>query len=369
MLPKLTRLCIYTNSEVRVEKTGRLPSISTKSLTAESPASTRTTPPPAPTKRGIRNGRHASSFAAVPVTHSLAVSSSGSATASSSPASGARVKMAVLSSEPSMSNGGQNNKELDALEYSGARILERREDIRVGPGKHPRHHEKDSVSHISLCPPFNRAHNPCLSIYQIFPSKSSRTFCVRFSCKKEDAITLCSCGNLERREDIRVGPGLLLVLETPHYPSARFFIEPLPILLTHPAINKIASRLFYEDNMFVLSLLGSHGQHVWQCLDDFFKDELSHSEASQSIDVAEGSDDYREGTILTMWPALRRIRFLEIRRTTALRHIYRLRRFRVTELILEKVVQALPHVRAMYSSQIQNKHVVLVKRDGTQSCV
>ncbi|KAG6189690.1 hypothetical protein E4U36_004534 [Claviceps purpurea] len=272
--------------------------------------------------------------------------------------------MAVLSSEPSMSNGGQNNKELDALEYSGARILERREDIRVGPGKHPRHHEKDSVSHISLCPPFNRAHNPCLSIYQIFPSKSSRTFCVRFSCKKEDAITLCSCGNLERREDIRVGPGLLLVLETPHYPSARFFIEPLPILLTHPAINKIASRLFYEDNMFVLSLLGSHGQHVWQCLDDFFKDELSHSEASQSIDVAEGSDDYREGTILTMWPALRRIRFLEIRRTTALRHIYRLRRFRVTELILEKVVQALPHVRAMYSSQIQNKHVVLVKETG-----
>ncbi|KAG6269134.1 hypothetical protein E4U48_004416 [Claviceps purpurea] len=229
--------------------------------------------------------------------------------------------MAVLSSEPSMSNGGQNNKELDALEYSGA-------------------------------------------MKNIFPSKSSRTFCVRFSCKKEDAITLCSCGNLERREDIRVGPGLLLVLETPHCPSARFFIEPLPILLTHPAINKIASRLFYEDNMFVLSLLGSHGQHVWQCLDDFFKDELSHSEASQSIDVAEGSDDYREGTILTMWPALRRIRFLEIRRTTALRHIYRLRRFRVTELILEKVVQALPHVRAMYSSQIQNKHVVLVKETG-----
>ncbi|KAG6199087.1 hypothetical protein E4U10_005502 [Claviceps purpurea] len=299
MLPKLTRLCIYTNSEVRVEKTGRLPSISTKSLTAESPAST---PPPAPTKRGIRNGRHASSFAAVPVTHSLAVSSSGSATASSSPASGARVKMAVLSSEPSMSNGGQNNKELDALEYSA-----------------------------------------------VTPVSQSRAVGARI---------------LERREDIRVGPGLLLVLETPHYPSARFFIEPLPILLTHPAINKIASRLFYEDNMFVLSLLGSHGQHVWQCLDDFFKDELSHSEASQSIDVAEGSDDYREGTILTMWPALRRIRFLEIRRTTALRHIYRLRRFRVTELILEKVVQALPHVRAMYSSQIQNKHVVLVKETG-----
>ncbi|KAG6291236.1 hypothetical protein E4U09_004032 [Claviceps aff. purpurea] len=132
---------------------------------------------------------------------------------------------------------------------------------------------------------------------------------------QEDAITLCPCGSLERREDIRVGPrppgGLLL--EAIHYISAGFLVEPLPILLTHPAIHEIASRLFYQDNMFVLNLRGVHGAHVWHCLHDFSEDELSHSEASQSIDVAEGIDDYRKGTILTTSPALRRIRFLEIR--------------------------------------------------------
>ncbi|KAG6171429.1 hypothetical protein E4U27_007161 [Claviceps purpurea] len=151
-----------------------------------------------------------------------------------------------------------------------------------------------------------------MHVVMIFPSKSSRTFCVRFSCKKTPSPSAhVATLNLERREDIRVGPGLLLVLETPHYPSARFFIEPLPILLTHPAINKIASRLFYQDNMFVLNLLGSHGPHVWQCLDDFFKDELSHSEASQSIDVAEGSDDDRQGTITPVLQS-RRVGFVRL---------------------------------------------------------
>ncbi|KAG5940517.1 hypothetical protein E4U60_000453 [Claviceps pazoutovae] len=130
-----------------------------------------------------------------------------------------------------------------------------------------------------------------------------------------DAITLCPCGFLERREDLRVGrrpPGGLLV-EAIHYTLARFFVEPLPILLIHSAICSIASRLFYQGNMFVLNLRGVHGAHVWNCLYDFSEGTLSHSEASQSINVAEGSDDYRKGTILTMRSALRRIRFLEIR--------------------------------------------------------
>ncbi|KAG5920663.1 hypothetical protein E4U61_007599 [Claviceps capensis] len=130
-----------------------------------------------------------------------------------------------------------------------------------------------------------------------------------------DAITLCPCGCLERREDLRVGrrPSGGLLVEAIHYTLARFFVEPLPILLIHSAIYSIASRLFYQGNMFVLNQRGVHGAHVWNCLYDFSEGALSHSEAFQSINVAEGSDDYRKGTILTMRPALRRIRFLEIR--------------------------------------------------------
>ncbi|KAG6046307.1 hypothetical protein E4U17_007947 [Claviceps sp. LM77 group G4] len=132
---------------------------------------------------------------------------------------------------------------------------------------------------------------------------------------QEDAITLCPCGSLERRENLRVGrppPGGLLA-EAIHQPLARFFFEPLPILLTHSAIYDIASRLFYQDNMFVLNLRGVHGAHVWNCLYDFSEGMHSHAEASPSISVAEGGDEYRRGTILTMRPALQRIRFLEIR--------------------------------------------------------
>ncbi|KAG6291237.1 hypothetical protein E4U09_004033 [Claviceps aff. purpurea] len=128
-----------------------------------------------------------------------------------------------------------------------------------------------------------------------------------------DAITLCPCGYLERREAPRVGPQGRLLVEGIHYTLARFLVEPLPILLTHSAIYGIASRLFYRGNIFVLNLQGIHGAHVWNCLHDFSEGALSHAEASQSISVAEGSDDNRKRKILKMRPALRRIRFLEIR--------------------------------------------------------
>ncbi|KAG5975541.1 hypothetical protein E4U58_000738 [Claviceps cyperi] len=132
---------------------------------------------------------------------------------------------------------------------------------------------------------------------------------------QEDAITLCPCGCLERREGPRVGPLGRLPVEATHHSDtlARFLVEPLPILLTHSAIYDIASRLFYRGNMFVLNLQGVHGAHVWNCLDDFSEGVLSHAEASRSITVAESSDDYCKRSILKMRPALRRIRFLEIR--------------------------------------------------------
>ncbi|KAG6096480.1 hypothetical protein E4U31_005441 [Claviceps sp. LM219 group G6] len=128
-----------------------------------------------------------------------------------------------------------------------------------------------------------------------------------------DPVTFCPCGCLEQREVPRVGPLGGSLVEAIHNTLARCPVEPLPILLIHPAIYRIASRLFYQGNMFVLNLQEVHGVHVWNCLHDFFEGALSHAEASRSMVVAEGSDDNRKRKILKMRPALRRIRFLEIR--------------------------------------------------------
>lgn len=45
-------------------------------------------------------------------------------------------------------------------------------------------------------------------------------------------------------------------------------VDPLPVMLVHPALYAIASPLFYEGNEFELDTRGEHGPHVRHCLED-----------------------------------------------------------------------------------------------------
>ncbi|KAJ6442992.1 Lysine--tRNA ligase [Purpureocillium lavendulum] len=45
-------------------------------------------------------------------------------------------------------------------------------------------------------------------------------------------------------------------------------VDPLPVMLAHPALHAIASPLFYEGNEFELDTRGEHGPHVRRCLED-----------------------------------------------------------------------------------------------------
>ncbi|KAG5955653.1 hypothetical protein E4U57_003258 [Claviceps arundinis] len=162
-----------------------------------------------------------------------------------------------------------------------------------------------------------------------------------------DPVTLCPCGCLEQREVLvpRVGPLGGSLVEAIYHTLARCLVEPLPILLIHPAIYSIASRLFYQGNTFVLNLQGIHGVHVLNCLHDFSEGALSHAEASRSMVVAEGGNDNRKRIILEMRPALRRIRFLEIR---------------IVDLQLWIEILALPLVKDMITSgSLTQLHVKL----------
>ncbi|KAF4337322.1 hypothetical protein FBEOM_8789 [Fusarium beomiforme] len=82
-------------------------------------------------------------------------------------------------------------------------------------------------------------------------------------------------------------------------PCTRSSINPLPILLSHPALHTIATPLLYAGNEFLLDATGPHAQHIRREL--------------QSIPG--GSSDRLPGraTLLTTQDALRRIARLEVR--------------------------------------------------------
>ncbi|KAG5926321.1 hypothetical protein E4U42_003415 [Claviceps africana] len=109
-----------------------------------------------------------------------------------------------------------------------------------------------------------------------------------------DPIPLCPCGHLADS-------------------TASLTPDALPILLSHPAIHAIAAPLFYQGNAFVLDLRGKHGPHVRRCLDEWAEEE-AHADPSRRL---EGPEDdgilHRARHLLTMRPALRRIRCLEMR--------------------------------------------------------
>ncbi|KAG6012967.1 hypothetical protein E4U43_007555 [Claviceps pusilla] len=116
-----------------------------------------------------------------------------------------------------------------------------------------------------------------------------------------DPIPLCPCGHLpnsSRTTSLSLGPIL-------------------PILLIHPAIHAIAAPLFYQGNTFVLDLRGKHGPHVRRCLDELAgekEDEAARADPRRWLDGPE--DDgilHRTRDLLTVRPALRRIRCLEMR--------------------------------------------------------
>lgn len=112
-----------------------------------------------------------------------------------------------------------------------------------------------------------------------------------------DPIPLCPCGYLA---DSTTG----LALEP---------LDLVPILLIHPAIHAISAPLFYQGNAFVLDLRGNHGPHVRRCLDGQAEDE-AHLDASRLLDGPEDDGTiHRRRDLLTIRPALRRIRCLEMR--------------------------------------------------------
>ncbi|RGP65982.1 hypothetical protein FLONG3_8985 [Fusarium longipes] len=76
-------------------------------------------------------------------------------------------------------------------------------------------------------------------------------------------------------------------------------INPLPILLSHPALHAIATPLLYAGNGFLLDATGPHAQHIRRELQD----------------APSGSDERIPGraTLLTTPGALRRIARIELR--------------------------------------------------------
>ncbi|KAK9437661.1 hypothetical protein VB005_08657 [Metarhizium brunneum] len=87
-------------------------------------------------------------------------------------------------------------------------------------------------------------------------------------------------------------------------------INPVPILLIHPAIYAIATPLFYEGNEFVLDLRLKHGLHARSYLDEEAEeDALDRREGFKYDDV----NIRRRREALALEGSLRRIRSLEIK--------------------------------------------------------
>ncbi|KAG5945836.1 hypothetical protein E4U59_005034 [Claviceps monticola] len=90
-------------------------------------------------------------------------------------------------------------------------------------------------------------------------------------------------------------------------------VRSLPILLINSVIHRIATRLFYQSNTFMLDLEHDHGPHVEGCLPELAKG--AHAADVLRVQNAPdgGAPIYRGKNILMIWPALSRIRCLEIR--------------------------------------------------------
>ncbi|EFZ03583.1 hypothetical protein MAA_00657 [Metarhizium robertsii ARSEF 23] len=87
-------------------------------------------------------------------------------------------------------------------------------------------------------------------------------------------------------------------------------INPVPILLIHPAIYAIDTPLFYEGNKFVLDLRLKHGLHARSYLDEQAEeDALDRREVFNYDDVV----IHRRREALALEGSLRRIRSLEIK--------------------------------------------------------
>ncbi|KAG5975542.1 hypothetical protein E4U58_000739 [Claviceps cyperi] len=110
---------------------------------------------------------------------------------------------------------------------------------------------------------------------------------LRLVLARKDAISLCPCGQTQ-------------------YSSAGVRVNPLPILLVHPATYSIGARIFYQENTFALDLRGKHRSHVQQYLRGL-------AEAPAPSTIEDYDRMYRRKDVLEMKPVLRRIRYLDVR--------------------------------------------------------
>ncbi|KAG6046308.1 hypothetical protein E4U17_007948 [Claviceps sp. LM77 group G4] len=110
---------------------------------------------------------------------------------------------------------------------------------------------------------------------------------LRLVLVREDAIPLCPCGQIR-------------------YSSAGLRVNPLPIMLVHPATYSIGSRIFYQENTFALDLRGNHRAHVQRYLRGL-------SYACTPSAIKDYDRMYRRKDVLEMKPVLHRIRYLDMR--------------------------------------------------------
>ncbi|KAG8409016.1 hypothetical protein J3458_020019 [Metarhizium acridum] len=118
---------------------------------------------------------------------------------------------------------------------------------------------------------------------------------------QDHPIPLCPCGSTESSDKDGNGDN----------GNNGISVNPVPILLIHPAIYAIATPLFYEGNEFVLDLRMKHGLHA-----RLYLDELAEEDA---LDGREGFFNYddmvirRRREVLVLEGSLRRIRSLKIK--------------------------------------------------------
>ncbi|OAQ66856.2 hypothetical protein VFPPC_08364 [Pochonia chlamydosporia 170] len=109
---------------------------------------------------------------------------------------------------------------------------------------------------------------------------------------QDQPIPLCPCGSTDS-------------------PERSIKINPLPILLIHPAIYAIAVPLFYQCNNFVLDLRLKHGPHVRRCLDDQAEEDAFDAKDQHFHDDSQIIRLKKD--VLVLQCSLRRIRSLEIK--------------------------------------------------------
>ncbi|KAG5945837.1 hypothetical protein E4U59_005035 [Claviceps monticola] len=112
---------------------------------------------------------------------------------------------------------------------------------------------------------------------------------LRLVLVREDAIPLCPCGQLL-------------------YSSAELRVNPLPIMLVHPATYSIGARIFYQENTFALDLRGKHRSHVQQYLRG-----LPEARTPSVNPIKDYDRMYRRKDVLEIKPVLRWIRYLDVR--------------------------------------------------------